>query len=117
VLALGLAFLAASHVALACADGTGLLYFGVVLWGVHLGLTQGVIAALIADVAPGELRGTAFGVFNLVSGVVLLAGSAAAGAMWDWIDPSAPFWAGAVLALLGAATTLALPRSARRAAA
>jgi len=78
VLALGLAFLAAAHLALALADGYGLLYLGVVLWGVHLGLTQGVISALIADVAPGELRGTAFGVFNLASGLVLLGGSAGA---------------------------------------
>ena len=116
VLALGLVFLAAAHAALACAAGTGLLYLGVVLWGVHLGLTQGVISALIADVAPGALRGTAFGVFNLASGLVLLAGSAGAGAMWDRIDPSAPFWAGAALALVGAVSTLALPRGAVRAA-
>jgi MFS family permease len=90
------------------------LYVGVVLWGVHLGLTQGVISALIADVAPGELRGTAFGVFNLVSGLVLLGGSAGAGLMWDRITPAAPFYAGAGIALLGALATFALPRQATR---
>ena len=110
VLALGLVFLACSHGALAAAGGTALLYVGVVLWGVHLGLTQGVISALIADVAPGELRGTAFGLFNLVSGVVLLAGSAGAGLLWDGIAPSAPFYAGAAIATLGVLSTFALPR-------
>jgi MFS family permease len=71
---------------------------GVVLWGLYMGLTQGVLTALVADTAPAELRGTAFGVFNLVSGIALLLASAIAGLLWDRIGPSAPFWAGAIVA-------------------
>ena len=56
---------------------------GVALWGLHMGLTQGLLSALVADTAPAELRGTAFGVFNLVSGVAMLAASVIAGALWD----------------------------------
>ena len=56
---------------------------GVALWGLHMGLTQGLLAALVADTAPEELRGTAFGMFNLVSGIAMLAASVIAGALWD----------------------------------
>ena len=56
---------------------------GVALWGLHMGFTQGVLAALVADTAPADLRGTAFGVFNLVSGIALLVASIVAGALWD----------------------------------
>jgi MFS family permease len=76
----------------------------VALWGLHMGLTQGLLAALVADVAPAALRGTAFGAFNLASGVALLLASAGAGALWDAFGAAAAFWAGAFcasLALLG----------------
>jgi MFS family permease len=65
-----------------------------------MGLTQGLLATLVADVAPLALRGSAFGVFNLASGVALLAASAGAGALWDAFGSASAFWAGALLASL-----------------
>ena len=70
-----------------------LLGLGVALWGVHMGMTQGLLAAMVADTAPEELRGTAYGFFNLLSGVALLASSVIAGVLWDaWArrSPSTP---------------------------
>lgn len=64
-----------------------------------MGFTQGTLASLVADAAPSELRGTAFGLFNLVTGVAMLAASAIAGALWDLIGPQATFIAGALFAL------------------
>jgi len=77
---------------------------GVVLWGLHMGLTQGLLAALVADTTPSHLRGTAFGVFNLASGVAMLIASFLAGWLWDHYGPQATFYAGAgftTLALIG----------------
>ena len=71
---------------------------GVMLWGMYMGLTKGVLAALVADNAPERLRGTAFGLFNLVSGISLLLASAGAGLLWDGLGPQAPFYASAVIA-------------------
>ena len=73
---------------------------------VFMGLTQGILASMIADVAPADHRGTAFGVFNLVSGVALLAASVLAGALWDLHGPAWTFWTGAGCALL---TLLLIP--------
>lgn len=73
---------------------------GVALWGLHMGLTQGLLAALVADTAPAKLRGTAFGMFNLTTGLVLLVASIVAGALWDRIGPQATFLAGAAFTLL-----------------
>ena len=71
-----------------------------------MGMTQGLLAAMVADAAPAELRGTAFGVFNLVSGVALLAASLAAGALWDAFGPRATFAAGGAFAALALAALL-----------
>ena len=68
---------------------------GAALWGLHMGLTQGLLAALVAAAAPADLRGTAFGVFNLVCGVALLVASALAGWLWQYVGPAATFYAGA----------------------
>jgi MFS family permease len=68
---------------------------GVALWGLHMGLTQGLLATLVADASPPHLRGSAFGVFNLVSGLVLLAASALAGVLWELFGAPATFLAGA----------------------
>jgi len=84
---------------------------GVALWGLHMGLTQGLLSALVADTAPPELRGTAFGMFNLVSGIALLAASIVAGALWDLIGPAGTFFAGA---LITAVALAALPLARRR---
>ena len=94
----GFVTLIAADIVLALATGIWQVMAGVVLWGLYMGLTQGVLTALVADTAPAELRGTAFGVFNLVSGVALLLASAIAGFLWDQVGPSAPFWAGAIIA-------------------
>ena len=83
LLALGMAVLLLADVMLARANGYALLFAGIVLWGLHMGLTQGVLASLVADTAPDDLRGTAFGAFNLVSGAALLAASAMAGWLWQ----------------------------------
>jgi len=104
VLAAGAAVLALADAVLARAAGVPALMFGVALWGLHLGLSQGLLAALVADVAPAQRRGTAFGLFNLVSGIVLLAASVLAGQLWDRVGAPATFYAGAGfagLALLG----------------
>lgn len=80
---------------LARADGYIALFIGIGLWGLHMGMTQGILASLIADVAPAQYRGTAFGVFNLVSGTGLLIASGLAGWLWDRYSPSATFAVGA----------------------
>jgi MFS family permease len=90
---------------------------GAMLWGLQMALTQGVLSKLVADTAPPWLRGTAFGVFNLASGVALLLASGGAGWLWERHGPAATFGTGAVLALGAALATLALPGIGRRAAA
>lgn len=104
LLIVGLGALIVADLVLAFATGQWLVLVGVGLWGLHMGLTQGLLTALVADAAPAELRGTAFGVFNLAIGVALLVASALAGALWDAAGPQATFLAGALftaLALLG----------------
>jgi MFS family permease len=104
MLMLGIAFLIAADVVLAFSGDVLGVGAGVVLWGLHMGFTQGLLAALVADAAPPELRGTAFGIFNLLGGVALLAASVIAGGLWDAVGPQGTFLAGAaftLLALLG----------------
>lgn len=100
LLAIGMAILVLADVVLAMSRGPAMLFVGVALWGLHMGLTQGIVASMIADVAPPEHRGTAFGVFNLVSGMALLAASVLAGALWDLRGPAWTFSIGAGFALL-----------------
>lgn len=100
LLIVGLLLLLAADIALAYARGMIGLAVGVVLWGLHMGFTQGLLAALIAETAPPELRGTAFGMFNLITGVALLFASILAGALWDWTGPQGTFLAGAGFTLL-----------------
>ena len=95
VLIVGLIILVAADVILAMAQGILGVAFGIIAWGLHMGLTQGLLATLVADTAPAELRGTAFGVFNLAAGVAVLAASIIAGMLWDAIGPKATFLAGA----------------------
>ncbi len=95
VVTVGFALLILADLVLAIADGATAVMIGVALWGLHMGLTQGPLAALVADAGPEELRGTAFGVFNLVSGVAMLAASIVAGALWDVTGPAGTFLAGA----------------------
>ncbi len=102
LLGAGLAALVVADVVLAQADALGIVLAGTALWGLHMGLTQGLLAALVAKVAPAELRGTAFGLFNLVSGVALLVASVLAGWLWDAHGPAVTFYAGAVFTTIAA---------------
>lgn len=111
ILVVGLAVLVAADVVLARAGSPGVAFVGIALWGLHMGLTQGVMSAFIADHAPAQYRGTAFGVFSLVSGAGLLLASAGAGALWEWQGSPVTFLVGAVLAAACMVATLALPRA------
>ena len=84
---------------LAGAQGLAAVGLGVALWGLHLGMTQGLFATMVADTAPANLRGTAFGFFNLASGIAMLAASVLAGELWDRLGPGVTFYAGATFAL------------------
>jgi len=106
----GFALLIVADLMLAFDGGVVMVMIGVALWGLHMGLTQGLLSAMVADAAPPELRGTAFGMFNLVSGVALLAASVVAGALWDFVGPGGTFLAGAVFT---AVALVALPLARR----
>jgi MFS family permease len=103
----GLALLFVADLALAAAASAPLVFIGAALWGAHLALTQGLLSKLVADTAPAELRGTAFGVFNLVSGGALLLASLIAGVLWSAVGASATFLAGAAFAAVTAVGLLA----------
>ncbi|MEO6564730.1 MAG: MFS transporter [Casimicrobiaceae bacterium] len=98
----GLAALVAADIVLARADGLPAVLAGAALWGLHMGLTQGLLGALVAKVAPADLRGTAFGLFNLATGLALLTASVLAGWLWDAQGPAFAFYAGAVFTLVAA---------------
>lgn len=104
LLALGLIFLIAADLVLAISDHWSVVLAGVALWGVHMGMTQGLLATMVADTAPEDLRGTAYGFFNLVSGLAMLLASVLAGLLWDRLGASFTFYTGAmfcVIALIG----------------
>ena len=111
LLLIGLGLLIAADLVLALAPGLVAIACGVVLWGLHMGFTQGLLAALVADAAPADLRGTAFGMFNLVTGLAMLAASVIAGALWDRVGPAWTFLVGAGFA---AATVVGLVPVRRR---
>jgi len=111
LLAVGLGLLVLADLVLALAGGLWGLGLGVVIWGLHMGFTQGLLAALVAESVPAELRGTAFGLYNLVTGMALLLASVIAGALWQAYGPQGTFVAGAGFA---AASALGLPVLARR---
>ena len=106
LLIVGLVLLIAADLALALLPSIGGVALGVVLWGLHMGLTQGLFATLVADASPPELRGTAYGFFNLLTGVAMLAASVIAGSLWDATGPKGTFVAGACLAFLALAGLL-----------
>jgi MFS family permease len=103
LLGLGLGALIVADLVLAAATSTTFLFVGVALWGLHMGLTQGLLATLVAATAPSDLRGTAFGVFNLATGIVLLLASVVAGLLWSHLGPSATFLAGATFTAIAMA--------------
>ncbi len=97
-LAIGIILLGAADLVLALTPGTIGLMVGVALWGLHMGFTQGLLATLVADHSPADLRGTAFGVFHLVTGLALLVASLLAGTLWDRHGAQATYLVGAALA-------------------
>lgn len=109
LLALGMCVLMAADLVLAQDDHWVSVLLGVGLWGVHMGLTQGLLARMVADVAPPDLRGTAYGFFNLVSGVALLLASVVAGLIWDLWGGAFTFYMGAVFAALTLLALLSQP--------
>jgi len=115
LLFIGTGVLIAADVALALASNLTLFAVGVALWGLHMGFTQGVLSAMVAQASPAALRGTAFGVFNLASGIAMLAASALAGGLWQFVGPAATFWAGALLAGISALAAWSTLKSRRTA--
>ncbi|MBS1131256.1 MAG: ral substrate transporter:Major facilitator superfamily 1 [Proteobacteria bacterium] len=100
LLAIGLLVLIAADLVLASSSHWAVVLAGVALWGIHLGMTQGLLATMVADTAPADLRGTAFGFFNLISGLAMLLASVCAGWLWDIYGAAFTFYAGAVFCLL-----------------
>jgi MFS family permease len=100
ILIMGLVMLLVADVVLAFAPGIAAVAIGAALWGLHMGFTQGLLAALVADTVPAELHGTAYGVFNLITGLALLLASVVAGALWDVAGPQGTFLAGAAFTIV-----------------
>ena len=107
----GLAVLVAADLVLAHAQGLAMVAAGVILWGLHMGMTQGLLATMVAATAPAHLRGTAFGFFNLASGVAMLIASVLAGLLWDKLGPATTFYAGAAFSVLALIMLLLRRRS------
>ena len=110
VLVIGLLILVAADLVLAYAPGVGGALTGAALWGLHMAFTQGLLATLVADTAPAELRGTAFGMFNLLTGGAILAASVVAGRLWDTVGARGTFMGGALFAALALLGFLAIRR-------
>lgn len=102
LLLLGIACLIAADLLLAVSTGWLTLCFGIALWGLHMGMTHGLLAAMVAHTAPADLRGTAFGCFNLMSGIAMLVASVLAGLLWDQFGASLTFVTGAGFSVLAA---------------
>jgi MFS family permease len=111
LLAAGLAVLIAADLVLAYGNHWTIVLAGVLLWGLHMGMTQGLLATMVADTAPEDLRGTAFGFFNLVSGIAMLAASVLAGLLWDALGASFTFYAGAGFCVLTLAALALAPKA------
>ena len=113
LLAAGLVVLILADLLLASSTNWAVLLAGVALWGVHMGMTQGVLAAMVAATAPADLRGTAFGFFHLASGLALLIASVVAGLLWDSYGAEFTFYAGAAFCGLTLIVLLITPRLAK----
>ncbi|HEY9460111.1 MAG TPA: MFS transporter, partial [Paralcaligenes sp.] len=100
LLALGLGVLILADLVLAADAHWTVVLLGVALWGVHMGMTQGLLAAMVANTAPADLRGTAYGFFNLISGLAMLLASVLAGLLWDQLGAAFTFYAGAVFCVI-----------------
>lgn len=100
LLAMGLGVLITSDLVLASGAHWTTLLAGVALWGIHMGMTQGLLATMVANTAPADLRGTAFGFFNLANGVAMLVASGVAGWLWDAHGAATTFLGGAAFAAI-----------------
>ncbi|HAT1612588.1 TPA: MFS transporter [Raoultella planticola] len=100
LLQMGLVVLIAADLVLALSHSWVGIIVGVALWGMHMGMTQGLLNTMIARTAPADLRGTAFGFFSLLSGAGLLIASLGAGLLWDIWGSASTFFAGAVICVL-----------------
>jgi len=100
LLVLGIAVLIGADLILAVAESWGVVFLGVALWGLHMGITQGLLATMVAATAPADLRGTAFGFFSLLSGLAMLVASGLAGLLWDQLGAAYTFIAGAAFCVL-----------------
>jgi MFS family permease len=103
LLALGLVMLIAADLVLANSNHWSTILVGVALWGIHMGMTEGLLSAMVADTAPSDLRGTAYGFFNLMSGLAMLVASGLAGFVWDRFGAATTFYIGAIFCLLAMA--------------
>lgn len=110
VLAFGMGLLVVADLVFVLIPGLTGVFAGLAIWGVHMGFTQGVFSSLVADTAPTELRGTAFGMLNLLTGVMILLASVIAGVLWDSVGPNGTFLAGAALALVALLGVIPLRR-------
>ena len=106
----GVVSLIAADLMLAFSSGIAMSFAGIVLWGLHMALTQGLLSRLVAARAPAELRATAFGIFHFASGIALLLASVGAGVLWDQAGPAATFLAGAGFAALTGLILIAAPK-------
>ena len=100
LLSLGVIVLALADIVLAIGNDWKTMLVGVALWGIHMGMSQGLLATMVADTTPADLRGTAYGVFNLMSGLAMLVASGLAGWLWDRHGPASTFYAGAAFCAL-----------------
>jgi MFS family permease len=110
LLVIGLGLLVLADIALAQGGAWPMMLAGVVLWGLHMGMTQGLLAVMVAHTAPANLKGTAFGFFNLVSWIAMLLASVVAGALWERSGPATTFYAGAAFSVIAAALILGRSR-------
>ncbi len=115
LLCMGMGLLILADLVLAGSGSIITMMLGVALWGLHMGFSQGILASLVADTAPMDLKGTAFGIFNLVSGVCMLIASVLAGAIWQGMGSVNTFLAGALLAATALFLLIAVERSRGRA--
>jgi len=111
LLAAGMVLLIAADLLLGIGTSTRSMFVGVAVWGLHMGFTQGILAAMVSETSPAALRGTAFGVFNLVSGIGMLLASSIAGVLWTRFGASTTFLAGAALVVVPLCLCRFMPRS------
>ncbi|QQZ44163.1 MFS transporter [Pseudomonas sp. SK3(2021)] len=111
LLSVGLLLLILADLVLAYADSVPMVLLGVALWGLHMGFSQGILVTLVADTTPADLKGTAFGVFNLLSGIALLLASVIAGWLWQAHGAALTFYAGAGFAALSLLLLMGKPKS------